>query len=131
MAPGEYVAHCEGAKITAKGRNTIAVLQYRVAEGFHSGTVLSQWITIPDVDGIVPLGSRYARQCAVALGREIEPGDDLNPEMIFRSKTFRVYVGYRMTEKNGGTAAHENAQRRKDAKDFLRIHNLIVMEELL
>src|SRR5688572_1883312 len=82
----------------------------------------------PTCDGIVPLGSRYGRQCALALGREIESGDDLNPAAIFKSKTFRIEVGYRMTEKIGGTATPENNQRRKDAKDFLRVHTLIAVE---
>jgi len=131
MAPGEFVGNCEGATVTTKGRTTIAVLEFRIIDGPHSGTALRQWITIPDVDGIVPPGSRYGRQCALALGREIESGDDLNPAAIFKSKTFRIEVGYRMTEKIGGTATPENNQRRKDAKDFLRVHTLIAVEGLL
>ncbi|HXV82340.1 MAG TPA: hypothetical protein VEG60_20930 [Candidatus Binatia bacterium] len=130
MAPGEYIAHCEGATIKTKGRNTIAALEFRVIEGSHSGTALRQWITIPEVDGLVPLGSRYGRQCALALGREIEPGDELSPAAIFQGRVFRIAVGYRMTEKSGGAASHENAQRRKDAKDFLRVHALIAEVEL-
>jgi hypothetical protein len=130
MAPGEYIANCEGATITSKGGKTIATLAFRVIEGSHSGTALRQWITLPDIDGIVPLGSKYGRQCALALGREIEPGDDLSPGAIFPGRVFRVAVGYRMTEKPGGAANHENAQRRKDAKDFLRVHALIAEVEL-
>ena len=78
MTPGQYLAACEGATISTKGRTTIAVLEFRIIDGPHGGTAVRQWITIPDVDGIVPLGSRYGRQCALALGREIESGDDLN-----------------------------------------------------
>jgi hypothetical protein len=130
MAPGEYIANCEGAAITTKGRSTIAVLEFRILDGPHSGTALRQWITIPDIDGIVPLGSRYGRQCALALGHEIESGDDLNPAAIFRGKTFRIKVGYRMTEKRGGMPSHDNASRRKDAQDFLRVHELIAVKEL-
>jgi hypothetical protein len=130
MTPGEYIANCEGATITTKGRTTIAVLEFRVIDGLHTSTALRQWITIPDVDGIVPLGSRYGRQCALALGREIVSGDDLNPGAIFKTKIFRIDVGYRMTEKIGGTATPENAQRRKDAKDFLRVHSILGLEEL-
>jgi hypothetical protein len=130
MAPGEFIANCEGATLTTKGKTTIAVLEFRIVDGPHSGTALRQWITVPDVDGIVPLGSRYGRQCALALGREIESGDDLNPAAIFKSKLFRIDVGYRMTEKIGGTPTPENAQRRKDHEDFLRVHALIAVEEL-
>lgn len=130
MTPGEYIANCEGATITTKGRSTIALLEFRVINGPHSGTALRQWIGIPDVDGIIHVGSRYGRQCALALGREIEPGDDLHPAVVFKSKTFRVSVGYRMTERTGGTPTHENALRRKDAKDFLRVHRIIGLEVL-
>jgi hypothetical protein len=130
MAPGKYIANCEGATITTKGRSTVAVLEFRIIDGLHSGTALRQWITIPDIDGIVPLGSRYGRQCALALGRDIESGDDLNPATIFKGRLFRVDVGYRMTEKIGGIPSHEHTLRRKDHKDFLRVHNLIAVEEL-
>lgn len=36
-----------------------------------------------------------------------------------------------MTEKTGGASSHENALYRKDAKDFLRVHKLIALEESL
>lgn len=130
MTPGQYIANCEGAKIDTKGRNTIAVLEFRVIDGPHGGTSLRQWITIPDVDGSVPVGCRYARQCVLALGREIEPGDDLNPAAIFKGKTFSIKVGYRMTLKTGGNPSPDNAARRKDAKDFLRVHELVAVEDL-
>jgi hypothetical protein len=130
MEPGEYVANCEGATITSKGRTTIAMLEFRIIEGPHAGTALRQWITVPDVDGIVPIGSRYGRQCALALGREIESGDDLNPAAIFKGKNFQVFVGYRMTEKNGGSFNDDHARFRKDAKDFLRVHKLLTLEAL-
>jgi hypothetical protein len=130
MEPGDYVANCEGATITSKGKSTIAVLEFRIIDGPHSGTSLRQWITIPDIDGSVPLGSRYAKQCALALGREIESGDDLDPCAIFKSKTFRIEVGYRLTEKVGGQHDPKNAFFRKDAKDFLRVHKLLAVEEL-
>jgi len=130
MQPGVYIANCEGATITNKGKNTIAVLEFRIIDGPHSGTALRQWITVPDIDGITPLASRYGRQCALALGREIEPGEDLNPAVIFRARLFRVQVGYRMTEKIGGTPSPAHALRRKDAKDFLRVHELLAVEDL-
>jgi hypothetical protein len=130
MAPGQYVAACEGGTITTKGKTTIAVLEFRILDGPHGGTALRQWITIPDIDGVVPIASRYGRQCAIALEREIESGDDLDPGAIFRGKFFLIDVGFRMTEKIGGTATKENALRRKDAKDFLRVHKIISRSEL-
>jgi hypothetical protein len=131
MAPGEYVASCEAASITTKGKNTVAVLEFRIIDGPHSGTAVRQWIGIPDVDGIVPLASRYGRQCALALGREIETGDDLNPAAIFRARVFLIQIGFRMTEKTGGAPSEAHAAHRKDAKDFLRVHKLIAVHEEL
>jgi hypothetical protein len=131
MAPGRYTANCAGGKIITKGRNNIVMLEFSVIEGSHAGTGLRQWISLPDVDGVVSVGSRYARQCAIALGREIEPGDDLDPAAIFRTKTFVIEVGYRKTLKIGGTATDANAQNRKDAKDFLRVHEIIEMVDSL
>jgi hypothetical protein len=130
MVPGQYVAACEGATITTKGKTTIAVLEFRIIDEPYSGTALRQWVAIPDVDGVVPIGSRYGRQCKLALGREIEPGDDLDPGSIFRGRFFLIDVGFRMTVKSGGTATHENALRRKDQKDFLRVHKLVELREL-
>jgi hypothetical protein len=131
MAPGEYVASCTGAALTSKGKTTIAVLEFQIVDGPRGGTALRQWITIPEVDGQVPVGSRYARQCAIALGREIEPGDNLDPGALFPGKLFAVDVGYRKTERIGGQATGENALRRKDAKDFLRVHQITARHEEL
>ena len=63
-------------------------------------------------------------------GREIESGDDLDPDTIFKNKTFRIDVGYRQTEKTGGQYDPKNAFFRKDAKDFLRAHKILAVEEL-
>jgi hypothetical protein len=131
MVPEQYVAMCEGGTITMKGKTTIAVLEFRVIDGPHGGTALRHWITIPDVDGVVPIASRYGRQCAIALGREIESGDDLDPAAVFKGKFFLIDVGFRMTEKIGGTATKDNALRRKDGRDFLRVHSILALQEEL
>jgi hypothetical protein len=131
MAPGQYVAACEGGTVTTKGKNTVAVLEFRIIDGAHGGTALRQWIQIPDIDGVVPIASRYGRQCAIALGREIESGDDLDPGSIFRGKFFLVDVGFRKTEKTGGTATENNALRRKDGRDYLRVHAVLELQEVL
>src|SRR5262245_63095074 len=125
MTPAQYVCCCESATTITRGQNTTAVLQFRVLDGPHSGTALRQWLAISDVGGVVSLDSRYARHCAIALGVEIEPGDELEPSQIFPQKVFLVDVGYRLTQKVGGAADEENAKRRKDAKDFLRVHKIL------
>ena len=130
MVPGEYLAMCEGATLTSKGRSTIAVLEFRIFDGPHASTAIRQWVTIPDVDGIVPLGSRYGKQCALALGREIEVGDDLNPGAIFKSKLFRLESRLSDDREAGGISSEQHALRRKDAKDFLRVHKFLSVEEL-
>src|SRR5437016_1539464 len=38
MGPDQYVAGCEGGTITTKGKKTIAVLEFRIVDGTHSGT---------------------------------------------------------------------------------------------
>src|SRR5262245_25362319 len=113
------------ATIVTRGHNAIAVLQFRVLDGPRSGTALRQWLAISDVGGVVSIDSRYARHCAIALGEEIEPGDELDPSQIFPQKVFLVDVGYRLTQKMGGAADEENAKSRKDARDFLRVHKIL------
>jgi hypothetical protein len=131
MPAGEYTVTCEGATSTMKGRSIIAVLEFRVVEGRYSGTALRQWLTIPEVDGLVPTWSKYSRHCVIALGREVEPGDDLDPAKIFRGRFFSVEAGFRLTEGTGGRPTEENALRCKDHKDFLRVHRIIEQVEFL
>jgi hypothetical protein len=129
MQPGEYLCACEAATDTIHGKSRQAILQFRIVDGPHAGTALRQWLTISDVGGLVSLYTRYAKHCAIALGRELEPGDSLEPEPIFPGKIFVVEVGYRKTEKMGGPATPENAQHRKDAKDFLRVHEILELRD--
>jgi len=129
MQPGEYVCCCESVRDEKKGNTRQAIMLFRVLDGQHSGTGLRMWLTIPEIDGLVSQGTRYARQCALALGCELEPGDPLEPEAIFPGKTFLCFVGYRKTLKMGGPATEQNAQHRKDARDFLRIHELLELRE--
>jgi hypothetical protein len=130
MQPGQYVVSCESATLTTRGQHTTAVLQFRIIDGPHSGTALRQWLAVSDVAGVVSLESRYARHCAVALGAaEIEPGDELDPSQIFPNKVFLVEAGYRLTQKVGGSPDEENGKRRKDAKDFLRVHKILELRD--
>ena len=129
MQPGEYVCACDGATEIEKGRFRQAVLQYRVVEGPHMGTALRQWLTISEIGGLVSFNTRYAKHCCIALGQELQPGDPLEAESIFPGKIFLVFAGYRLTEKIGSPAHPENAKRRKDLKDFLRVHEILELRE--
>lgn len=130
MTPGEYVAMCEGARLTQKGKSAIVVLLFRVVDGPHTGTALRQWLTVADVNGVVAAGSKYSRHCQIALGQdEIRPGDSLDPEVVFVGKTFVVDVGYRLTE--AGKPDSKNAEVKKGDRDFLRIHQILRRGEML
>ena len=129
MQPGQYVVSCESATLTTRGQHTTAVLQFRIIDGPHAGTALRQWLSVSDVSGVVSLESRYARHCAIALDTEIEPGDNLDPSQIFPNKIFIVEAGFRLTQKMGGAPDEEFARKRKDAKDFLRVHKIVERRE--
>jgi hypothetical protein len=77
-------------------------------------------------NGEIRPGSAYARLCEFALEREIEPDETIEPNDIFKGKVFLAFVGWRKTDKpRGGTSIDANALRRKDDRDFLRIHELL------
>ena len=105
-----------------KAKSKFVVLLYQIAEGEHTGTTLRQWLQISDFDGKIASGSKYYEQCGVALGGEIASGENLDPEVVFVSKTFVVEAGYRLTV--GGKASPLNAATKKDDRDFLRIHRI-------
>jgi hypothetical protein len=131
MEPGEYQVCCEGASKKSFAAGMRIELKFRVIDGDHTGTALRQWITI-DASGVISPKSRYAQQCGVALGRPVEPEDNLdNPASIFSGLIFRASIGFRKTDKpRGGKPDPKNAGTRKDASDGLRIHELLAREEL-
>jgi hypothetical protein len=121
MQAGEYLAHCKNAYVE-RSKNR-AVLGFVVIDGEHTGVALPMWIT--GVNSIGP-ASRYANECAAALGRELTADDDLDPGVIFKNKHFAVQAGWRMTDKpGGGTAKDEFALHKKDGRDFLRVHHVL------
>ena len=76
-------------------------------------------------------GSAYAKLCALALGREPEPDESLEPNDIFRGRVFLAFVGWRKTDKpRGGQFSDQNALRRKDDRDFPRVHDLLEVVSL-
>src|SRR5215813_2211226 len=101
MQPGPYVAACVEATEINKGKNRLAVLQFRIVDEAYEGTDLRQWLSIPDVGGIVSLHSRYVRSCSLSLGGDSEPADCMEPDAIFKGFTFLVEVNYRKTAKTG------------------------------
>jgi len=133
MEPGEYKVACEGASKKSFARGLRIELKHRVIDGPHTGVGLRQWITV-DASGVISPKSRYAQQCAIALGRPLDVDDDVNdPNSIFLGRIFLAFVGYRKTEKARGgnnAAAAEYAMTRKDAADGLRIHDLLSRVEL-
>jgi hypothetical protein len=132
MPPGEYLVRCEGAWIEPVGRNFRAVLEFRTVDGKFGDVSLRQWIVVSNGGGIVSPTGRYARFCEVALGRLLETDDPVSdPAQIFNGQFFLVSVGFRKTDgPRGGTASEENALRRKDDSDFLRVHEILAREEL-
>jgi hypothetical protein len=131
MQPGEYKVACEGASKKPWAKGIRVELKFRVVDGPHTGTALRQWIAV-DTSGLFSPQSRYALQCAVALGRPLDAGDNPDdPASIFSGRFFKASVGFRKTSKpHGGTPDTENTQRRKDHRDGLRVHELLSAEEL-
>ena len=132
MVPAEYLAKCEGAWLEPVGKGLRAVLQFVCVDGKHDGVALRQWLPIAEANVGVSPASRYARHCAIALGRPLTRDDQLgDPAAIFGGHTFVVFVGYRKTEKpKGGMASDQNAYRKKDDFDYLRVHEIRSCEDL-
>jgi len=132
MPAGEYTVHCEGASKKPWAQGWRVELKHRVLEGEHAGVSLNQWIPI-DASGVISPRSRYALQCEIALGRPLEPEDDLNdPASIFSGVIFSAFVGFRKTDKprGGKNTDPENQMRKKDHDDGLRVHELLTRAEL-
>jgi hypothetical protein len=132
ITPGKYLASCETAWLQPKGKSTLAILQFNLLDGKYDGVALRMWVTASDGGGVVSPTSRYGRYCAVALGRELEAGDPVSdPVQIFAGKHFIVTVGFRKTDRpKGGMASNENALRKKDERDFLRVNDILRREDL-
>ncbi len=132
MAAGQYRVACDSAWTEQIGKGVRVVLQFRVIDGPHTGTALRQWLMASEGGGVVSATGRYAKYCAIALGRPLDVDDNVgDPGSIFLGVIFSVDVGFRKTEQpRGGKASDENALRCKDASDFLRVHEVLSREEL-
>lgn len=120
--PGERIATCVEAKAIRRGRSHQVVLFFESEDG----QVARMYIALPE-DGRLTSTCRYARLVRLALGRDPVAGKPVHPGNIFVDKTFRVDVGFRKTEhaKGKGGKSDELSLERKDAADFLRIHDLL------
>jgi hypothetical protein len=132
MAPGNYLVRCETAWIEPIGGQHRAVFQFRVVDGKYDGTGLRLWVIAANGGGVISPTSRYARYCALALGRPLESEDPVNdPAQIFAARFFLVNGGFRKTEHpKGGRSSDENAKVRKPDSDYLRVHEILSREDL-
>jgi len=128
VEPGKYRVACQGAGADEKGK---PILLFRMIDPPHTGTALRKWLSIMHVNGEVRPGSAYAKLCELALQRELEPDESLEPNDVFRGKIFLAFVGWRKTDKpRGGQFSDQNALRRKDDRDFPRVHDLLEVVSL-
>src|SRR5215813_314727 len=92
MPAGKYKIQCEGASKKPWPQGWRIDINYRVIDGKYEGVSLHQWIPV-DNSGVIDPGSRYAKQCEIALGRPLEAEDNLdNPASIFRGRIFQAFV---------------------------------------
>jgi hypothetical protein len=95
MPADKYITLCEGAKIATLWGKPTAVLTFRVADGKYFGVSLLGYFDIDMTGETTNAGCEYNTMCEIALNRELEPGDDLNPTRIFPGKVFEVAARYR------------------------------------
>src|SRR4029450_4191601 len=80
IEPGNYRVACQGAGADEKGK---PILLFRMIDPPHTGTALRKWLSITHVNGEVRPGSAYAKLCELALQREPELDESLEPNDIF------------------------------------------------
>jgi hypothetical protein len=134
MAPGKYLVACEGAWLEPTGKNHRAVFQFRIVDGKHHGTALRLWIdSAADAGGIISPYGKYARVCRIALDRDLAESDPVaEPAAFFSGRRFVVFVGYRKSEspRGRGRQSDDLAMIKKDASDYLRVHDILSREDL-
>jgi len=134
MAPGKYLAVCENAWLEPMRKGHRAALQFRIIDGKYHGAAVRMWIdNAADAGGFISPVGKYARTCALALGRPLEEGDPVDQPADFLSgRRFVVLIGYRKSERagGGGQSSDERAMMKKDDRDYLRVHEIISREDL-
>jgi len=128
MPADEYLGICEGAKLATLYNKPTAVVSFRVADGQFFGVSLRGYFQI-DLNGeTTAAGCRYNQLCEIALGRPIEPGDDLHPSRVFPGKTFKILARYRAAS-SGKKRESQDPTVKKDASDTLRAGTIIELVE--
>jgi hypothetical protein len=137
MKPGEWIVRCEHGEIKQRGNKISAVLSFSVLgrvidKGFvteNAGVILKQWYFLSQIDpndGDVILEiqpySKYGTAWTLAMGRPFKSGEDPSPK-AFEKKIFRVDVGF--SSAADGSFSYRNLGRKKDPRDFLRIHTIL------
>jgi hypothetical protein len=121
--PGERIGECVDARLQRRGNKTQLVLTIET-----DGQVGRMWIDIP-----TPLTStcRFMGLVTRAIGSPPAAGNPIHPESdgLFRGTWFRVVVGWRKSQRDA-SGKHKfddslAAVGPKDAKDFLRVHDLL------
>jgi len=124
MPAANYLTLCEGAKVATLWGKPIAVIRFRVTEGKYFGVSLVGYFGIDLVGEVTAAGCEYNRICEIALGRELEPGDDIHPSRIFPGKLFEVEARFRKTSPKGKRESQDSSIR-KDPSDSLRVGAII------
>jgi hypothetical protein len=137
MQPGEWIVRCGRGEIKTRGNKVSAVLTFSVLgrltdKGFvkeNEGVVLKQWYFLTQIEHVKPEivleiqpYSKYGTAWTLAMGRPFKSGEDPNPE-AFEKKIFRVDVGF--SSAAGGQFSYKNLGRKKDHRDFLRVHSIV------
>ena len=126
MPADTHFVKCTEAKTIQRGRGTQIILTFQVAElAWNDGVELKQWYNLPSSGRVSP-HTKYARSWELATGREMQAGDDMDPQ-IFVGKVFRAYVGFR-SNGSGNDYDKSYTETKNDPRDFLRVHTL---EELI
>jgi hypothetical protein len=136
MPSGDYLVRCERGEIKQRGNKVAAVFNFSVLGRFtdrgfrkeNEGVVLKQWYFLSEISGnkdnivldIQP-HSKYGVAWVLAMGRPLKRGENPEPK-AFEQKIFRVDVGF--SSAAGGSFNYRNTGRKKDSRDFLRIHSI-------
>jgi hypothetical protein len=128
MPAGEYLTICEGAKVDTKWGKPTAVVSFRVADGKYFGVSLRAFFKIDLIGEVTTAGCRYNQLCEIALGRPVEPGDDLHPSRVFPGKTFKVLARYSSTTSDKRRLPLDSSIR-KSASDTLRVGTILELVE--
>jgi hypothetical protein len=123
MPAGEYVTICEGAKLATLYGKPTAVISFRVSDGKYFGVSLRGFFNIDLIGEVTAAGCRYNALCEIALGRPVQPGDDLHPTRIFTGKMFAVTARYGLT--SGKNRQARDPSNRTDSSDLLRVGTIL------